>query len=316
MSFIFNYYARALQTNPIAANVGTSLVLMTTGDVMAQKIEKYQMQQTVFDADGRNKEEEEMIKKMPLNRRVSLRRYMSKMPTPIEHSNKKHDDRNGNKNDEDVEIRRRVLIKEKEELDVWMEKMKMVIDRIQNEANDIDWVRSSSLGLWAACIMTPGFMTLFKSFDIVLGTIKTPLTTGIRLVGCFLWSIPNNAAFFAYGTCVHHTLEWWDGNKTQVLRLKSSQSHDAFDSHPDPTNFNFDEMIIKAKMKIEAEIETTVKNSAKVWVPVNFINFTFVPPHLRQLVMNGTSVFWNCYISLVQHRDIITREDVMIYSDQ
>ncbi len=270
------------------------------------------MEQKVFDADGRSKEKEEQIKKMPLNRRVSLRRYMSKVPA--EHANSRHESREGS---EIRKMRRRVLDeyggKERDASELLMEKIEAIIQRVRSESNDINWVRSSSLGLWASCVMTPGFIGLFRALDHFLGTIKTPFTIGCRLVCCFLWSLPNNAAFFAYGTCVHHTLEWWEGNQTQVLCVKSSKA----DTIPDPAAFNFDEMITKVKMKIEAEIETTVKNSAKLWIPVNFVNFTVVPPHMRQLTMNGTSVFWNCYISLVQHRDIITQEeDAVICIDQ
>ena len=63
-------------------------------------------------------------------------------------------------------------------------------------------------------------------------------------------------------------------------------------------------MLSVARLKIERELLTTVKSSATVWIPINVINFAVVPPHLRPFGLSFFSVFWNCYLSLVQHRDL------------
>lgn len=71
-----------------------------------------------------------------------------------------------------------------------------------------------------------------------------------------------------------------------------------------PPPYDSDMLLSKARLKIETELISTVKTSAQIWVPINFVNFAFVPNHLRPFGLLFFSVFWNCYLSLVQHRDI------------
>jgi len=71
-----------------------------------------------------------------------------------------------------------------------------------------------------------------------------------------------------------------------------------------PPPFDMDMLLSKARLKIETELVSTVKTSAQIWVPINFFNFTLVPNHLRPFGLLFFSVFWNCYLSLVQHRDV------------
>ena len=71
-----------------------------------------------------------------------------------------------------------------------------------------------------------------------------------------------------------------------------------------PPPYDLDMLLSKARLKIETELISTVKTSAQVWVPINFVNFAIVPNHLRPFGLLFFSVFWNCYLSLVQHRDV------------
>lgn len=50
--------------------------------------------------------------------------------------------------------------------------------------------------------------------------------------------------------------------------------------------------------KIKNEVIPVSIDSAKVWIPVQFITFKFVPPHLRVLWNNCVSLGWNIYFSL------------------
>lgn len=310
MSYFFQAYARRLQTHPISVNLSTSLVLMTVGDIMAQKIEKYQMEQNVFANDGRDSEQEDKMRNAPLAKRISLRRYRTKISEQHEHyENSRISKTDGNSCEEQIifdhvgkENSKNLQSTIKLEAQDLAEKIQKLL---QNEVNDIDWVRSGSMGVWATCFLTPGFMWLFKTFDKYLPH-KTPFSIACRLVGAFLWSIPNNTAFFAYGTCVHHTIEWWD--ETQLIKTKMAEGlHENEDmTLPD---FRFEDMISNIYKKLDAEIVTTIKNSARLWIPVNFVNFTVIPAYLRQVTMSGVSLVWNCYISLVQHRDIVTLEE-------
>lgn len=57
------------------------------------------------------------------------------------------------------------------------------------------------------------------------------------------------------------------------------------------------------RLKIENELVRTVAASASIWIPINALNFAYVPPHLRPLTLTFFSAFWNCYLSLAQHRE-------------
>ena len=55
----------------------------------------------------------------------------------------------------------------------------------------------------------------------------------------------------------------------------------------------------KVVPKIKAEWFSTVIANYVVWVPAQFINFKFTPPHLQVLFSNMVGFFWNIYISYV-----------------
>lgn len=51
------------------------------------------------------------------------------------------------------------------------------------------------------------------------------------------------------------------------------------------------------KRKLKEDLYPTVKYNFSVWVPAQFINFNFVPPHLQVLFANIVGFFWNIYLS-------------------
>jgi protein Mpv17 len=72
--------------------------------------------------------------------------------------------------------------------------------------------------------------------------------------------------------------------------------------HPQPRSPM--EMVSQIRKKIAAELPDLVLTSAKLWVPVNSLNWYFLPTHARVLLSTIVSVGWNAYISLVQHRPL------------
>jgi hypothetical protein len=38
-----------------------------------------------------------------------------------------------------------------------------------------------------------------------------------------------------------------------------------------------------------------------VWIPVQIINFRFIPAHLQVLYVNMVGLFWNSYLSYISH---------------
>jgi Mpv17 / PMP22 family len=49
--------------------------------------------------------------------------------------------------------------------------------------------------------------------------------------------------------------------------------------------------------KLTTEMWPMLKNNWKLWPAANFINFAFVPPHLRLLFSNVVAVGWNSWLS-------------------
>lgn len=52
------------------------------------------------------------------------------------------------------------------------------------------------------------------------------------------------------------------------------------------------------------ELPRMIGNSFLLWVPVNTLNFAFVPPHLKVPYSSAVSVLWGGYLSFVAHRDV------------
>jgi protein Mpv17 len=54
--------------------------------------------------------------------------------------------------------------------------------------------------------------------------------------------------------------------------------------------------------KVRDEYAATYVADTALWLPAQLLNFRFVPVQHQALVVNGVSVGWNAYLSLVQHR--------------
>jgi len=50
------------------------------------------------------------------------------------------------------------------------------------------------------------------------------------------------------------------------------------------------------------EFGAVTANSCAFWVPAQFVNFRFVPLHLRPLYLNAGMVLWTAYLSIASHR--------------
>ncbi|BGP07854.1 Protein required for ethanol metabolism [Rhodotorula toruloides] len=53
----------------------------------------------------------------------------------------------------------------------------------------------------------------------------------------------------------------------------------------------------EARNRIENKWWPTIQKNWGTWIPVQLINFSVVPLHLRLLVVNVVSLFWNAYLS-------------------
>lgn len=56
-----------------------------------------------------------------------------------------------------------------------------------------------------------------------------------------------------------------------------------------------------ALAKVKADLPSAIKANWALWVPANFVNFRFVPPHLQVLFANAVALAWNTYLSIVSN---------------
>jgi hypothetical protein len=244
-----------------------------------------------------------------MKRRVSLRRYMSRRNSTSGTISSTRTGDSYSDGDGEEPKNRGLKFYDEHEVQESIERVMQTIllptiQNIRTEIQDIDITRSASMGVWQCCIVTPGFMALYKVLDRYLPK-QTPFAIACRLAATVAYSIPNNALFFSYGTCVHHAVEWYD--EKSILRDQYQKEYSCDDAEIAdfvPPEFDVGRMLSNTRLKVEAELWPTVVNSFKMWVPSHFVNFTLVPSHLRPLTISVLSIFWNCYLSLVQHRDI------------
>jgi hypothetical protein len=139
-------------------------------------------------------------------------------------------------------------------------------------AETASWARTSILSSWS-CIISP-FWTWW--YRMVARRYPGNVPRWIAMTAAL--SIPFNAAFFSYSTSVEHAVFAPEHERGSPRALMDS-----------------------VWSKLELRLLPTVATSLAVWVPVNFINFTFVPLHNRNLVASAFACCWNVFLSLQQH---------------
>ncbi|BGP15904.1 hypothetical protein JCM10213_003667 [Rhodosporidiobolus nylandii] len=55
--------------------------------------------------------------------------------------------------------------------------------------------------------------------------------------------------------------------------------------------------INEAKQRLSQSWWPTLQTNWGVWIPIQALNFSIVPPHLRLVTVNVVSLFWNAYLS-------------------
>eukprot|EP00271_Cylindrocystis_brebissonii_P004187 TRINITY_DN15757_c0_g1_i1.p1 TRINITY_DN15757_c0_g1~~TRINITY_DN15757_c0_g1_i1.p1 ORF type:complete len:410 (-),score=23.71 TRINITY_DN15757_c0_g1_i1:1055-2284(-) len=56
--------------------------------------------------------------------------------------------------------------------------------------------------------------------------------------------------------------------------------------------------------KLEQVLLPTIFAQWKLWIPVQFVNFRFVPPHLQAATVSTVGLIWTVYMSLVSHQEL------------
>ena len=258
----------------MSTNMGTALILMGTGDITAQMIENHSMEtEEIVPSRKRQRKEE----RKPENPKLHFRRYGTLSPD-IEKIHRE-------------QRLRRLTYSRREEynfgqehvppLSQLREGVRLASIDLFLEIKSLDAFRTGTMVAWSVFAYTPFFIVLYKLFDRYLPTKVTMFSVSARTGLSFLVSIPVNAAFFCYGCFVHHIAEW----ATLLQELHYATPDSSVSNLLVNVPFDFEMAWSTARLKLEKELYTTIAASAGLWVPVNFFNFSVVPPHLRPLTL-------------------------------
>eukprot|EP00814_Leptocylindrus_danicus_P001758 CAMPEP_0116014576 /NCGR_PEP_ID=MMETSP0321-20121206/6346_1 /TAXON_ID=163516 /ORGANISM="Leptocylindrus danicus var. danicus, Strain B650" /LENGTH=299 /DNA_ID=CAMNT_0003484227 /DNA_START=89 /DNA_END=988 /DNA_ORIENTATION=- len=168
----------------------------------------------------------------------------------------------------------------------------------------LDKMRTLSMIGWSIGIHTPIYMRLYQFYDRAFPK-TTPMSVFLRVAISCAMTAPTNALFFTYGTCSHHLLEEVD----MRCNSNSTSYDDEYQYQPQDLQCMARMMAQETQLKLQREYWDTLIRTYQVWTPINVVNFALVPAHLRTLMMCTCTMFWNCYLSLAQHRDIVLPDD-------
>lgn len=57
--------------------------------------------------------------------------------------------------------------------------------------------------------------------------------------------------------------------------------------------------------KIKNDLLQTVAMNYAVWIPSQFLNFKYIPPHYQVLWANVVGFFWNVYLSMSANKKLV-----------
>eukprot|EP00536_Pseudo-nitzschia_multiseries_P006139 jgi/Psemu1/286261/fgenesh1_pg.127_\ len=278
------WYVAKLKAQPLLVNVSSGFLLMSTGDVLAQRVE---VRASASASDPR--------KQHKPSEQTTTTATAAAM---------------GNESESSSSSNNNTTIGS-----VFLQATDAAYRALQDEVASFGWdkSRTAKMAAWSV-LFTPFYVGIFKMYDRYLP--KKNLPSIAARVGCsFLSSIPINFAFYSYGTFVEHTADWYEERQQQhnrlALRLEpkpegQTETHPtklSNDGHVD-VPYRWDRMVEKTRLKLEAEFVTTIKTSAQFWIPLNFLSFSIIPSHIQPLNLMFFSVFWNCYLSMSQHREV------------
>lgn len=265
-----SWYVSMLRNRPMLTNMGSAVVLMTSGDVLAQELEH----KHIGDKLVRSKERMETV---PLEKRLSLRRYYTvdsmdaekQAEEKFEKTKNKHKRKHSTKaeNHRNEEDARNAEISDGGGLLIRLqENLLSAVDMIQAEIEYLDGYRTATMIVWSAGIFTPLYVQIYKLMDRAMPK-NTPATVAARVIIAVVISIPLNTAFYIYGTAVHHSAEWlaihheWN-KELQAMGISPGTT----DPYGPVIPYDWGMMWATAKLKLESELLMTVIDSAKVWV--------------------------------------------------
>jgi len=290
-----NHFIRLLKTRPWTTNLTSAAILMTMGDAMAQYIEHnpHAVAQLKSSASG---DVESWLQLHLLSNTTN------------------HDDDCDNTHNDDDDAKYN-----KQTLDM---RHYRHADNDHTNSEDrycfqLDKIRTLSMIGWSIGIHTPIYMRLYQFYDCAFPK-TTPMSVFLRVTISCAMTAPTNALFFTYGTCAHHLLEEVDNVHMQCRPYNTCNS-ELYQQQPliqQDLQCMVRRMAQETQLKLQREYWDTLIRTYQVWTPINVVNFALVPAHLRTLMMCTCTMFWNCYLSLAQHRDVIVLPDENGYNNE
>ena len=285
------WYVTNLKAKPYLINAGSGLILMSAGDVIAQKVQI-----------GGNERHQVVVDE---SERLLLKRQKRQRIKTEDQQQQCHNNNNNNGTDTTTTTESAFQQLFLHGATTTATTSTIITDVVANvvatssyykkylkdECSFWDKSRTAKMAVWSV-LFTPFYVGIYKTYDRYLPK-RTPASIVARVGLSFLASVPINFAFYTYGNFVQHTADWYTEQQKQQQPAKVVV-----------VPYRFDQLVEKTKRKLDAELFNTIKTSATFWIPINFLSFSIVPAHIQPLSLMFFSVFWNCYLSMSQHREV------------
>lgn len=150
----------------------------------------------------------------------------------------------------------------------------------RGSAPRLDAERTATMVLFSGAVYTPTVFFVYRLQERLFNNRSAALRAAQKAVfSVAVGGVPVNAVFVTLAT---------------VLEMR------VFGKAPSG-QFEGSSLAQVLTVKLSDDWPRIVERSFQFWVPINFVNFYFVPLHWRLVVTSLASVGWNCFLSLVQH---------------
>ena len=297
---VLRWYLRKLENSPISTNVASAFTLMTLGDVMAQEIEMH-----YFGVVGGCKKENLPVagstesSALP-SAKLNFRRYGTLSPNISQlraEAREKHHEIDRSAIDPDTAHALVGIVM------YWYNRAEKTRIALSTELRSLDIFRAFSMAFWTGFVSTPINLSLYALFDRYLPSGSTFKAVAPRVGLSFLAGIPQTVMFFGYGCILHHTTEWlglifeWT-HEMAAMGVERPSIYEMIVEIP----YDFSVVSAAMRLKLQNELIPVTITGGSVWIPTNIVNFALLPPQFRPVLVLVCSAFWNCYMSIAQHR--------------
>uniref|UniRef100_A0A7R9ZN21 Peroxisomal membrane protein MPV17 n=1 Tax=Craspedostauros australis TaxID=1486917 RepID=A0A7R9ZN21_9STRA len=313
VSTFARWYLSKLKANPLATNMSSAFLLMTVGDLLAQQLETHAQSEQSLSSSTSSSSAASLGSPRSEGKSISVRssdadigqhapvgsmavasvvdEQSSSLPSTPSNANVSAIGTINETGDSRWSVVASSMITSSQAT------MAKVSTSVKKEIEQWDSFRTGTMVAWSVGAYTPLFMVIYKMYDKHLPK-KTPRGIAARVGLNLALSFPVNAAFYMYGTSVQHV--------AGQMALQQERKQDTIASSI--VDFQLDLNALRAKCwrKIDAELTSTIIASSQFWIPVNMVTFAAIPSHLQPLSVMFFSLFWNCYLSLSQHRHVPT----------